>query len=305
MDILSSRDWLTFSDCAKYLTKCLGEKILVSDVIRLIIDGKLTPSIRATGRIFAKKIEITDVTLSETISDTEMAISVNRELLKKEPVIGGAIIPYAKIIGNEIINISGVWTVKPIGIAKYEAEIAYSQEEGLSKPERSLYDIKGLIITDVDYDYQVQMMIDPEQEMLELMKVTHAHGGEDSGFVKGHVDKFKKAISEQKIGNFHNCLVPCTKMPSNTYFVIQMTHINKFSEEVKSQTEKKESSKTINKQAELLFALIATGFGKEAAINPRKYIDGKNGIIGSALNENGFKAPSGVTVEKWLKDVNL
>lgn len=305
MSLSVRRKWLNLSECSRYLSKQLSETVSVSDVARLIADGELTPSINIQTRVFTRKVNIEPTKLSETLSDIDVAISENRRLLKKEPLIGDSIIQYAKPINDEVINFLGVWEVKPIGAVKREAEMQYSECEGLPFPERSIYDTKGVIISDKGHDYQIQFMIDPQKELTELVDVAKVNGAHNSGFITGHIDKLQKAEQDMKNGEFSRCLVPCISFPEGAYLVIQMDHINEFISEVNGNVRKKPSAKTANLQAELIFALIATTYGLDVARSPRSHFDGKDGVIGNDLRDKGFEPPSGNTVSGWLKNVDL
>lgn len=304
MSLNTRRKWLNPSECSRLLSERLSESVSESDVARLIADGDLRPSVNIPSRAFAKRVTIESVPLADTLADIDTAISENRRLLKKEPVIGSTLIQYARPVNDEIFNFSGVWEVLSTGTVKREAERKYSECEGLPCPERSIYDIKGAIITDKGEKYQIQTMIDPRKEMAELIEEARRNGGQNSGFITGHIDKLQKAANSADNGYYPGCLVPCISLPEGAYLVVQAVHLNEFIEAVKASTKKSPSVKTANAQAEFIFALLASKYGENVARNPRPHIDGKMGVISRDLTQNGFKPPAGNTVAAWMKGVN-
>ncbi|KLU16725.1 MULTISPECIES: hypothetical protein [Xenorhabdus] len=302
MDILGKRKWLNLNECAKYLRKTLNDDIGVSDVARLIADGELKPSIFFHSCCFIREVQITSKTLSHVLSEPETAITSNIHLLSQEALLTDTPIIHATPIGEKIIFTEGIWSALHIGIIKYEAEKKYSEEQGLPKPKRSLYETKGIILADGEKKFQVVQKIDFEREMIELVKLSQSQSEEENGFFKAHIERFEQIRNVEIKGNLYDSFVPCIGLPENAYFAIKKEDIDEFVS-ICMPASKKASSKTTNKQAEFIYALIAAHYGEDIANNPRSHID--NGEIKLDLESKGFTVPSGNTVSGWLKNIVL
>jgi hypothetical protein len=302
LDILGKRKWLNLNECAKYLRKTLNDDIGVSDVARLIADGELKPSIFFHSCCFVREVQITSKTLSHVLSEPETAIASNIHLLSQEALLPDTPIIHASPIGDKIIFIEGVWSALHIGIIKYEAERKYSEEQGLPKPKRSLYETKGIILADGERRFQVVQKIDFEREMIALVKLSQSQREEENGFFKAHIERFEQIKNAEIRGDIYDSFVPCVGLPENAYFAIKKEDIDEFVSTCMPAS-KKSSSKTTNKQAELIYALIAAHYGEDIANNPRSHIDNADGAIRIDIENKGLTVPSGNTVSSWLKNI--
>ncbi|EPJ4044316.1 TPA: hypothetical protein U6I39_003176 [Klebsiella pneumoniae] len=71
---------------------------------------------------------------------------------------------------------------------------------------------------------------------------------------------------------------------------------------------KRNSSKTLNSQAKFIKSLLWIHYGEDVANNPRQHLEAKSsgsGVILSDFETYGLKAPSGVTVDGWLKFIDV
>lgn len=301
-DILENRKWLNLNETVRLLQKKVDESIRLSDVARLIADKDINPSIFFHTPVFAREVKIGEKPLSYLLAETETALSFNRHLLSQEAIIKETIVTHATPINQNIIRLKGVWSVLPIGITQYEAEKIYSEEEKLSSPSRSLYDVKGVIVSDMDKYYQIVHSFDVQRELMELVQLTKEQNLAENGFLKSHIEKLKDIRNKLGSGNAYESFMPCIEMPLNAYLALKKEDINGFMCNW-SQPAKKISSKTANAQAEFIYGLIRTQYGVDVAENPRRYIEGKTGTIRLAFEKEGLTLPSGNTVSGWLKDI--
>ncbi|MBI6548448.1 hypothetical protein [Xenorhabdus lircayensis] len=304
MDILGKRKWLNLNECAKYLRKTLNDDIGVSDVARLIADGELKPSIVLHSCCFVREVQITSKPLSYVLSEPETAITSNIHLISQEALMLDTSIVHATPIGEKIIFTEGIWSALHIGIIKYEAEKTYSEEQGLPKPKRSLYEAKGIILADGDKRFQVVQKIDFESELTALVKLSQSQREEENGFFKAHIERFEQIKKAEIEGDVYGSFVPCSGMPENSYFAIKKEDIDAFVS-MCIPASKKTSTKTANKQADFIYALLAVHYGSDIANNPRSHIDNINGEIRVDFESSGFAMPSGNTVSGWLKSIDM
>lgn len=306
MGILDKRKWLNLGECAKYLSKKLSDEIDISDIARLIADGDLKPSLVFHSCCFVREVELTSKPLKYTLGEPETAIMSNIHLLSQEAIMPETLIIHATPVGENIIFTDGLWSAMHIGIIKYEAEKIYSEEQGLPKPKRSLYEAKGIILNDGDKRFQVVQKVDFEKELSSLVKLSQSQEGERSGFFKAHIERFEKIRRVEASGNMYNSFVPCTSLPENSYFAIKREDIDSFilSCMPKSEPTAKISMKTQNKQAEFIYSLILAHYGQDVADNPRPHLDNARGKIKMDLERNGLPSPSGNTVSGWLRNIN-
>lgn len=303
MDILASRKWLTLKETSRFLSKKLKDEIRLSDVARLIADGVIRPSVFFHTPVFVRAVDITDRPLSYVLSETETALSDNRKLLSQEPILPNTLVPHATPIDNQIMRVSSLWSALPTGIAKHEAERIYSQEEQLPMPTRSLYDIKGIVIAEPTKKYQLITGFDVEKELLELIKLSQSQDSEGSGFLSGHIEKLKNIRDEVRHGKMENSFIPCTSLPQNAYFAIKMEDIESFFCESR-EPQKKISLKTQNAQAQFIYGLLFTKYGKDVADNPRPHIENPRGVIRTDFDSLNLSLPSGNAVSGWLKNID-
>ncbi|PHM47133.1 hypothetical protein [Xenorhabdus miraniensis] len=301
MDILEKRKWLNLNESARLLSNKLKHKISVSDVSRLIADEEIKPSIFFHTPVFAREIEIEDKPLSYVLSETEAAIDCNRHLLRLEPILPDVAVPHATPVDRNIIRLSGLWSAIPQGITRYEAEKIYSSEERLSPPSRSLYDLKGVIVSTPEKKFQIVNSIDAEAELLGLIKLSQSDESE-SGFLMGHINKLKALRQNSYEERMFDSFVPCIEFPQNSYFAIKTEDLDSFVSSW-SKPEKQISSKTSNAQAQFIYGLLFTKYGAEVAENPRRHMENPRGTIRADFEKAGLPLPSGNAVMGWLKDI--
>lgn len=301
-DILENRKWLNLNETVRLLQKKVDESIRLSDVARLIADKDINPSIFFHTPVFAREVRIEEKPLAYILAETETALSCNRHLLGQEAIIKETIVTHAMPVNQNIIRLKGIWSVLPIGITRYEAEKIYSEEEKLSSPCRSLYDVKGVIVSDMNKYYQIVNSFDAQRELMELVHLTKEQNLAENGFLKSHIEKLMGIRDRLESGSSYESFIPCIEMPLNAYLTLKKEDINDFMSNW-SQPEKKISSKTTNAQAEFIYGLIRTHYGLDVAENPRRHIEGKTGAIRLAFEKEGLNLPSGNTVSSWLKDI--
>ncbi|EJX5186710.1 hypothetical protein ACGG0V_002742 [Salmonella enterica] len=66
----------------------------------------------------------------------------------------------------------------------------------------------------------------------------------------------------------------------------------------------KPSKKTENAQARFIKNLLTIMYGEEVSASPRRYIEGKDPQIKIDMDAKSLDCPSGITVEKWLSDID-
>jgi len=66
----------------------------------------------------------------------------------------------------------------------------------------------------------------------------------------------------------------------------------------------KPARKTENAKSRFIKNLLAVMYGVEVAENPRSHIDGKCGQIKNDMDAKGLTCPTGVTVEKWVSEID-
>lgn len=302
LDILENRKWLNLKETVRLLQKKVDASIRLSDVARLIADKDIKPSIFFRTPVFAREVKLEEKPLSYLLAEIETALSCNRHLLSEETIIAETLVTHATPINQNIIRIKDVWSVLPVGITLHEAERIYSEEEQLSSPCRSLYDVKGIIVSDLDKYYQIVTPFDVQRELMELVQLTKAQNITDNGFLNGHIAKLKEIRNKLEANSAYESLMPCISLPPNAYLALKREDINDFIHSW-CQPEKKISSKTANAQSEFIYGLIRTQYGIDVAENPRRHIEGKAGVIRLAFEKEGLSLPSGNTVSGWIKDI--
>ncbi|EFP3678708.1 hypothetical protein HPX80_002152 [Salmonella enterica] len=303
------RKWLSLDEAARYVEEKIGESVAVTDLLRFALDGAFVLSINLQSPKIAKKIEIAQTRMLDTIKLVEVFVRENLGRYTGNLFSPERIIDFAKPCGNELIRLNGVYDTPLLGIERIYAEELYCSKLNLPKPSNEQDVLRGVTLSGgVSGLLQLQEFVDVDSELRYLCQSASQFGAVDNPVYKEVIGMFEsiRGIATWDT-NAHLRYIPIPKLPDDVYFVAKVDKLNSLIELLNSQSapnKPKQSQKTANAQAKFIKNLLTAVYGEDVANNPRKHIDGKMAQIRTDLEGKGLSCPSGVTVENWLSDID-
>ena len=268
-------------------------------------------SVRIVDPLLAEKIEIIREKIEERLEKRRNELAGYTELLNNNPEEGMKMIYrhvlsdmslFAPPIKDKLVDeeeneelpdtgefdfvhllsspkkITGLWDLPMQGGERYEVERAY---QSYLSDERDRVNIRS-------YSNNGVFLRSPEtKELYRLSLQLKAYG--DNGN-----DKETEFLLTVPYAGF---------IPESISFCIRQKYLNDFISNQTDEKPTKESPKTANAKAEVIYSLIEYSFGKEVLKSLRTNLDNK---IKAEFTRKGIELPAtGQTIEKWLKDAGL
>ncbi len=303
------RTWLSLEESAGYLERMIGERVTIIDILRFALDGHLTLSINLQSPKLAKNVSICKLEMEVAAQCKEVYVYNNWNLYIDETFSPNRPIDFAMPITNDLTKLSGILDTPLLGIERVHAEGQYCACLGLPKPSGKQEVMRGIIVYRAHLElFQLQEFIDVDSE-LEHLRTASSIADEVSQVACKQIISMFESIKSINVWdkNAYQRYIPITKFPDDVYFVVRKKYLDELVETLNSAltTERtKQSKKTQNSQARFIKSLLTLMYDEEIASNPRKHIDGKMAQIRTDLESKGLHCPSGMTVEKWLSDID-
>ncbi|MCB5297608.1 hypothetical protein [Yersinia intermedia] len=303
------RQWLSLEEAASHIERGIGEPVSVADVLRFSLDGNLTLSIHLQSPKIAKRVEIKKMKMGDTLSLMEVYVRDNRGIYIGESFLPDRVVDFAVPVNNDLITLDGVHDTPLLGIERLHAEAQYCDCLHLPGPSKKQDIIRGVTINGgVQGIFQIQKFVDVDYEINELIGAASVSGDVEHPYFKGIISMFESVRNVSRWDDkAFTRYIPEPSLPGDAYFVVRMDNINKLIEylnETPVNDKPRQSKKTENAQAKFIKNLLIVMYDNDVANNPRNHIDGKIAQIRSDLELKGLECPSGVTVEKWLSNID-
>lgn len=142
------KEWLTLDEAANYLSIIFAEKVSISDVLRLALDGHLKLSVNFVNHAFARKgnrrlyEEAEKIEMSSLKGDSKVLIVCGLKFVNQVTGIVEEVVQFDK----KVITIDGIWDLTMIGGERLDVEHEFQMLT--NGPAIELINIDGCYIED-------------------------------------------------------------------------------------------------------------------------------------------------------------
>ena len=272
--------WVTLDEAANYLSIVLAEKVGISDVLRLALDGYLKLSVNFVNHAQARKgnrllyKDAEKVEMPSLKGDSNVLIVCGLKFINQETGIVEEVVQF----DEKVITVDGIWDLTMIGGERLDVEHKFQMLT--NGPSIELVNYDGCYIEDYSNGtvYELQESFDSNQytkgstaqleEIKSQIVIKNIPKDKAELLIQKHKEDRKEFLENaRKKDNTSSNYYPIGGLPDNSVLVVRTKAISEFIETIA--TDKKIDKPLSDKERETLLVIIAA-LAKEAKVDITK-----------------------------------